>query len=504
MPPDDGFAVSSDEYFTNFIYYSMRQNFVQVFFHVPEGFFIFCREISFADGDGMEALLNRLEQLVWGWPLLLLLLGAGSWMTLRLRLLPFRRLPKALRLVFRRRDKSSGVTAFGALCTALSATIGTGNIVGVATALSLGGPGALFWMELSALTGLSLKYAEGVLSVRFRYRTRQGAPYGGPFAYITLGLGRRFRPLADWFALCGAFAGLCGVGTFVQVGSVSSCLSLLLSGAFGSITVLRLPWGDTVPLAGVLTGLLLSMLSFSIIFGGMQRISRLSAKLVPMMGALYVGCCLWILIRNRAALPQTLLRVLQTAFRPASAGAGLLGVVTAGVSRGVFSNEAGLGTAPLASAAAVGVTPREQGLISMTGTVFDTLLVCTLTGLVILVTGADGVGIGAAMTAFSRGLPFPALASRALVFLILTMFSYTTVLGWSCYGTACLDHLTGGSVRIRKAYLTIYTCTIAAAPFCSGRGIWSAASVCNALMALPNLIALILLSRRVAESSGIP
>lgn len=445
----------------------------------------------------------RLERFVWGWPLLLLLLGAGVWMTLRLRFLPFRSMPKAMRLVFRRKGENGGVTAFGALCTALSATIGTGNIVGVSTAIALGGPGALFWMEISALTGLSLKYAEGLLSVRYRTRDTRGVPCGGPFQYITLGLGTRYRPLAICFAICGAFAGICGVGTFVQVGSVSACLSLFMANTLGGITVLRLPWGSTVPLIGIVTGLLLALFAAGIIFGGVSRISRISAKLVPFMGLLYVGCCLWILARFRDVLPQTLLRVVHTAFRPEAAGAGMLGALTAGVSRGIFSNEAGLGTAPIASASAEGVTPAEQGLISMTGTVFDTLLVCTLTGLVILVTASEGAGISAAMTAFSRGLPFPAVLSRALVVVILSLFSFTTVLGWSCYGTACLDFLTGGSGRIRRLYLTIYACTVAAAPFCSGREIWSAASVCNALMAIPNVLALLLLSGRVAESSRI-
>ena len=450
----------------------------------------------------MEAFLVRAEGLLWGWPLLLLLLGSGLWLLVRLRFLPLRELPRALGLVFRRSGDRGGVTAFGSLCMALSATIGTGNIVGVATALRLGGPGALLWMELSALTGLSLKYAEGLLARRYRFRNPDGSHRGGPFAYISLGLGKRGRPLALAFALCGALAGLCGVGTFVQVGSLSACLSLSAASVPGAAALSLSGGGVTLLRLGV--GLALALLAARVIFGGMERISRLSALLVPLMGGLYLFCCVWVLIRCRAALPEVLGRVLRTAFRPEAPGAGLLAAVMAGVSRGVFSNEAGLGTAPIAAAAAEGVSPREQGLLSMTATVFDTLLICTLTGLVLLATGAEGLGVGAAMTAFARGLPLPELLSKGLVCWILALFAFTTAVGWSCYGTACLDYLTGGSARLRRAYLLLYVCTVALAPLCSARGVWAAAGICNGLMAIPNVTALLLLGDRVSESSALP
>ena len=451
----------------------------------------------------MENLLQRLERAIWGWPLLLLLLGAGLYLLLRLRFLPIRMLPSAMRLVFRQKGtKPSRVSPFGALCTALSATIGTGNMVGVATALSLGGPGALFWMELSALTGLALKYAEGLLAVAYRRRGADGAWSGGPFAYIVLGLGPGYRPLAKAFSVFGALAGLCGVGTFVQVGSVCSCLTVLLSEASHHIHTVTLPWGGAVPVAGIVTGLLLSALALRFLFGGMERISRFSARIVPMMCVLYLVCCVWILIRFGARLPEVIRSVFASAWKPGNVGAGLLGTVVAGVSRGVFSNEAGLGTAPIAAAAAEGVSPVEQGLISMCATVFDTFLICTLTGLVILVTGSSGAGVGATMLAFAKGLPFPALGAKLLVLLLLSMFAFTTVIGWSAYGTACLDDLTGGSKRIRRAYLLLYAATVALAPFCSVRGIWTAASVCNGLMAIPNVIAILLLTNRIVIFSS--
>ena len=448
----------------------------------------------------MEKLLTTMEQAIWGWPLLSLLLGTGVYLLLRLRFFPIRRLPAAMKLVFRSNGRrASGVSAFGALCTSLSATIGTGNMVGVATALSLGGPGALFWMELSAFTGLALKYAEGLLAVAYRRRTAEGKWVGGPFAYISLGLGRRYRPLAKAFSFFGAMAGLCGVGTFVQIGSITACLTALLSESSHRLWIVQLPWGSGIPVSGILAGLAMSCLAFRFLFGGIRRISRFSARIVPSMCGLYLLCCVWILLRCRAQLPAAICSVFACVRDPASFGAGFLGSVMAGVSRGIFSNEAGLGTAPIAAASAEGTAPVEQGLISMTAIVFDTFLICTLTGLVILVTGSSGAGVGATMLAFAKGLPLPGLLAKGIVFLLLSMFAFTTVIGWSCYGTACLDDLTGGSARLRRAYLTVYALTVALAPFCSTRGIWTAANICNGLMAVPNVIALLLLSGRITE-----
>lgn len=448
----------------------------------------------------MEKLLATMEQAIWGWPLLSLLLGTGVYLLLRLRFFPIRRLATAMKLVFRSNGRrASGVSAFGALCTSLSATIGTGNMVGVATALSLGGPGALFWMEFSAFTGLALKYAEGLLAVAYRRRTAEDKWDGGPFAYISLGLGRRYHPLAKAFSFFGAMAGLCGVGTFVQIGSITACLTALLSESTHRLWIVQLPWGSGIPVSGILAGLVMSCLAFRFLFGGIQRISRFSARIVPSMCGLYLLCCVWILLRCRAQLPAAICSVFACVRDPASFGAGFLGSVMAGVSRGIFSNEAGLGTAPIAAASAEGTSPVEQGLISMTAIVFDTFLICTLTGLVILVTGSSGAGVGATMLAFAKGLPLPGLLAKGIVFLLLSMFAFTTVIGWSCYGTACLDDLTGGSTRLRRAYLTVYALTVVLAPFCSTRGIWTAANICNGLMAVPNVIALLLLSGRITE-----
>ena len=443
----------------------------------------------------MEQILGQLERALWGGPLAALILGTGLYLHLRLRFLPLRELPRALRLLLRGEKSGGGVSPFAALCTSLSATIGTGNIIGVAAALALGGAGALLWMLLSALTGLAVKYAEGFFAVRYRFRAPDGTRSGGPFAYILLGLGRSWRPLAVSFALFGAAAGVCGAGTFVQIHSVTASARWFLERHFAPGTLVTLG-SVSLPLPVVLLGLVLTLLSALVIAGGIRRVSSLSAVLVPVMGGLYVLCCLWVLVRSREALGGALLRIVTEAFSPRAAGGGLLAAAQAGISRGVFSNEAGLGTAPIALAASDGDDPVEQGLISMTGTFFDTVLICTLTGLTILCAGVDirSAGIAAVMEAFCAGLPLPAAVSQGLVFTCLLLFSFTTVVGWNYYAVQCLDFLTHGRRGARRVYQCLYVLTVLVAPWLSLQTVWHAAGICNALMAIPNLIALLLLS----------
>ena len=448
----------------------------------------------------MELMLERAESLIWGWPLLILILASGAYLTVRLRFLTLRRLPEAMRLLFRRGPAKGGVTPFGAFCTAMSATIGTGNLVGVATALALGGPGALFWMELSAVTGMAVKYAEGLLAIKYRFRDPDGSHRGGPFAYILLGLGSRWKPLAASFALFGALAGLCGAGTFVQIGSFTACLRAWLQSC-GVREPELAAFGRSIPILPLGLGLVLAAAAGVLILGGIGRISRASAVLVPLMGGGYLLCCLFILLARLPALPEVLKRVMLGAFRPDAAFGGLLGAVQAGVSRGVFSNEAGLGTAPIAAAAAEGTTPAEQGLISMTASVFDTLVICTLTGLVILLAGTWQGGVTAVMDAFAATLPLPGVLSRGIVALCLGLFSFTTVVSWSYYAVSCLDHLTGSRPAFRKPYLAFYVATAAVAPCFSVRSVWMAANIFNGLMAVPNLIGVLLLTGPVLLDS---
>ena len=439
----------------------------------------------------MAQALERLAALLWSWPLLVLILGTGIYLTVRLRFLPIRRLGRAVALSVRP-GTGSGISPFASLCTMLSATVGTGNIVGVASALALGGPGALFWMELSALTGLAVKYAEGYLAVRWRYTEPDGTHWGGPFAYLSLGLGRSGRGLARAFALFGALAGLCGVGTLVQIGSVTDALRYCLARSGRQLWMLS-GLGRPVPLAAAIMGLIMTLAAGAIIAGGIRRISGVSTLLVPVMGGLYALCCVWIVLRHLGALPDALRAVWQGAFGLRPAGCGIFAAMQAGISRGVFSNETGLGTSPIACAASSADDPQKQGCVNMAGTVFDTFLICTLTGLAILVSGADPAraGLAATMEAFALGLPLPPGLSRGLVFVCLALFAFTTAVGWSYYGLSCLRCFTS---RGRGLYLGIYVLTMGLAPYLPVGSLWQASSVCNALMAIPNLIGILLLS----------
>lgn len=446
-------------------------------------------------------MLERIEQVIWSWPLLLLIFGCGLFLTVRLRGLPLRQLPTALRLIFEK-PAGSGISPFAALCTSLSSTIGTGNIVGVATAVVLGGPGALLWMNVSALVCMAVKYAECLLAVKFRTKT-DGGYRGGPFVYLKKIPGRTGRFLAGSFALFGALAGLLGVGTFVQVNSVTSGLDYFLTHCAPDLLPTVRIFGSRCSLLIPLLCTALAVLAALIIRGGVERISAASAILVPVMAGLYLLLCLWILLANASVLPQVLRQVVTQAFCPKAACGGLLGAMQAGVSRGIFSNESGLGTAPIAAAAASG-DPVRQGLVGETANLFDTVLVCTLTGLAVLCTGADRLGLaGTAVTmqAFCRGLPLPAAVSQGAVLLCLSLFAFTTVVGWSYYGVQCLDALTGKRRTLRQLYLGCYIASVFFAPYFRVETVWTAANICNGLMAAPNLIGLLLLSGVVMRES---
>ncbi len=422
--------------------------------------------------------LNTLDALVWGPPLLILLVGTGLYLTLRLGLLQIVRLPLALRLVFGKQQgqgQEGDVSSFGALCTALSATIGTGNIVGVATAIKLGGPGALFWMWMAALFGMATKYAECLLAVKFRVQDANGQMAGGPMYYLERGLGAKW--LARLFALFGVGVACFGIGTFPQVNAISDAMALSFAVPHG--------W----------TALVLTLLVAMVTLGGLQSISRVATKVVPLMALFYIASCVAVLYANAAFLPDAIMLVLHSAFTSQSATGGFVGAsimlaIQSGVARGVFSNESGLGSAPIAAAAARTNACVEQGLVSMTGTFFDTIIICTMTGLVLVVTGVwSGDTSGAAMTAaaFAHGLN-PQLGLY-LVSIGLLFFAFTTILGWNYYGERCVEYLFG--VRAILPYRMVYLVLVASGAFLHLDLIWLLADIVNGLMAVPNLIGLI-------------
>ncbi|AXI66777.1 sodium:alanine symporter family protein [Streptococcus suis] len=429
----------------------------------------------------MLELFKAINNLVWGPPLLILLVGTGVYFTLRLGMFQVSKLPTAFRLIFSSDQSGQGdVSSFAALCTALAATVGTGNIVGVATAITTGGPGALFWMWVAAFFGMATKYAEGFLAIKYRTKDANGQAAGGPMHYITLGMGQKWKPLAVFFAVSGVLVALLGMGTFSQVNSIASSMS----SSFG--------------LAPQLVSIVTAISIAFFIFGGIEKISDVSTKIVPFMAILYILASLIVLLVHWNELLPTLGLVLKSAFSPAAAVGGFVGAtvkeaIQRGIARGVFSNESGLGSAPIAAAAAKSDNPVEQGLISMTGTFIDTIIICTLTGLTILVTSqwtVEGLE-GAPLTQAAFATVFGSTGSIALT-ISLVLFAFTTILGWSYYGERCIEFLFG--TKSILPYRLLFVAMVALGGFLKLDLIWTIADIVNGLMALPNLIALLALS----------
>ena len=428
----------------------------------------------------MLEILNEIDAFVWGPPLLVLLVGTGILLTFRLKLLQVFKLPQALGLIFSAKNDGSGdVNSFKALCTALAATVGTGNIVGVATAIKAGGPGALFWMWMAAFFGMATKYSECLLAVKYRTVDANGNISGGPMYYIENGLGKKYKPLAVMFAVFGVLCAYFGIGTFAQVNSI--------------VEITQISAGIPV----VYTGIALTVVVAAVTIGGLKSIATVAAKVVPAMALLYFLTTVGIMIVFADQVPAAIATVLNSAFTPTAAQGGFLGATVmlamrSGVARGVFSNESGLGSAPIVAAAAKTKWAAEQGLISMTGTFIDTIIICTLTGLSLVVSGVwCGPLNGAAMTESAFTMAFPAFGSTLLL-VGLVLFAFTTILGWNYYGERCVEYLMG--VKAILPYRIIFICLIACGPFLKLEEIWVLADIVNGLMAIPNLIALIALS----------
>ena len=434
----------------------------------------------------MIQFLDQLDNFIWGTPLLVLLVGTGIMLTIRLGLIQVTKLPQALKLIFKSDHSGEGdISSFGALCTALAATVGTGNIIGVATALAAGGPGALFWMWLAAFFGMATKYAEGVLAIKYRQTDANGQVAGGPMYYITNGMGEKFKPLAIFFAFSGILVALLGIGTFTQVNAITSSIE------------------NTLHLPAEVVGIVLAILVGIVTFGGINSISKVAEKIVPVMAISYLIICLTILATHYASIVPAFQLIFESAFTPLAAVGGFTGATVAmairnGIARGVFSNESGLGSAPIAAAAAKTEWAAEQGLISMTGTFIDSLIICTLTGLTLMVTGVwqmEDVATGALTeTAFNTVLPtMGGLPLGSLLLMVcLSLFAFTTILGWNYYGERCCEFLFG--VKSIMPYRLIFVLMVGLGAFLQLEAVWLIADIVNGLMALPNLIAIVALS----------
>ncbi|MFZ5943432.1 MAG: alanine/glycine:cation symporter family protein [Bacillota bacterium] len=431
--------------------------------------------------------MGKVNSFVWGPYMLALLVGTGLFLTIRLGFVTFKYLPYALKLSFSKNQDSTSegdITHFQALMTALAATIGTGNIAGVATAVALGGPGAVFWMWLTALVGMATKYAEAILAVKYRVKDEKGEMAGGPMYFIEKGLNMKW--LGVLFAFFGAAAGF-GIGNMVQSNSVADALN------------------STFGLNHWISGVLLAALTALVVLGGIKSIAKVTGTLVPIMAVFYVLGGLFIILLNVSQLPAAFALIFKAAFSGAEpvaggfAGAGVAQAIRFGVARGVFSNEAGLGSAPIAAAAAKTDHPARQAFVSMTGTFLDTIIVCSITGLVLAITGVWETGqTGAALTtaAFNKGLPGP---GGIIVAIGIILFAYSTILGWAYYGEKCAEYLFG--VGAVKPYRYLWVLFVGLGAVAKLSLVWDIADTLNGLMAVPNLIGLLLLSGVVVSET---
>ena len=454
-------------------------------------------------------ILNSIDNFVWGVPLMILILAGGILLTIRLGVMQIRKLPLALKWMVKNEEGGEGeISSFSALCTALSATIGTGNIVGVATAVGTGGPGALFWMVVTGCFGISTRFAGGLLAVKYRVVGKDGHSLGGPFYYIELGMGKKWKWLAKLFAFFGVCVGLFGIGTFSQVNGISSAVHNFFD-PNDLHCVKLLPFLGEYSWSVIISSLVLSVCVATVLIGGIKRIANVSQIIVPFMAIIYFAFAAILIIGNITAVPSAIAVIVKAAFSPKAVTGGVVGSIFVamqkGIARGIFSNEAGLGSAPIAAAAAQTKEPVRQGLVSMTGTFIDTIVICTLTGLSIVLTGAWQVpgleGVDVTTYAFQQGLPFPPQISAFILMLCLVFFAFTTILGWDYYSERCLEYLSGGNIKHVKIFRWIYILAVFIGPYMTVSAVWTIADIFNGLMAIPNMIAIFALSGVVVKET---
>ena len=456
-------------------------------------------------------ILVKIDDVVWGIPTIVLILVTGLILTIRTRGIQFTKLGRAFKQIFKKNEGEGELSGFSALCTALSATIGTGNIVGVATAIVAGGPGALFWMWFAAILGTATKYAECMLAIKYREVKADGTVLGGPFYTIEKGMGSKWKWLAVLFAIFGVAAGLLGIGTMTQINGITSAVNMAIKSdvAFSFA-------GNEYTWATVIGGAIVTICAALVIIGGLKRIAKVAEKIVPAMAIIYIFLGLSVLIMNATKIPAAFALIFKSAFGWQAAAGGVAGFVLKqvmdsmqkGIARGIFSNEAGLGSAPIAAAPVKTEEPVEQGLVNMTGTVIDTLIVCTMTGLAIVIAfcnpafvcdGATGVQLTSKALSFNLG--GDGVSVQFLLMLCLAFFAFTTILGWDYYSEKCLEYLSNGRMKFVMFYRVLYIVMIAIGPYFTVDAVFTIADITNGLMAIPNCIALIVLSGVVAKET---
>lgn len=440
-------------------------------------------------------IVELINSYVWGLPLIFMILFIGIYFTVDLNFIQFRCFLKAFKLMFKHNEKDVGtVSSFGALCSSLAATIGTGSIVGVATAIAAGGIGTIFWMTIAAIIGMALKYAECLLGVYFRKKNILGETVGGPFYYILNGLGKRFKPLAYLFAVSGSIAALIGIGTMVQANSIKEAAIILINR--GDLLIIK-----------ILIGIVITALAGIIIIGGIKRIAFFAQMFIPFFTIIYVIACLYIISINFDKLPYAVNNIIKSAFSLKSSVAGFTGfgfilAMRYGIARGIFSNEAGLGSEPITAATARTDFAAKQGLISMIGVFIDTIVICNLTGIVIVITGIDYYnlenGVSVVCDAFNKGI-FKYFNGDIIVLWGIIFFAFTSIIGWSYYGEKCFLFLT--KEKHLLLYRMLYLIFIFVGTIFTSKFIWGIADIFNGIMAFPNLISVILLSKIVKKQT---
>ena len=459
----------------------------------------------------IEEIVKFLNDIAWGPWMLLLLVGTGVYLSCRVGFLQFRKFGYAMKntlgKIFQKSEAGEGeVTPFQAVATALAATVGTGNIAGVTGAICVGGPGAVFWMWISALFGMVTKYAEVVLAVKYRERNDQGDWVGGPMYYIRNGLGKGFNWLACLFCVLGALAAF-GIGNMTQVNTIATSINTAIDSFGGNTAAYTVQlFGQTVPISSVMTGCVVALIVGMVLFGGIKRIGAVAELMVPVMAAIYIVASLLVISFNFGSIGSVFAMIFKGAFSADAALGGAFGItlmttIQKGVGRGVFSNEAGLGSAPMAHAASSECDPVKQGLYGIFEVFMDTIVICTLTALTLLCGAGDqivwGQSAGAELIAASFSTLFGAQAGSMLVAVGITLFALSTILSWSLYGTRCCEFLMGS--RAARVYQIIFVCVILVGATLKLDLVWNIADTLNGFMAVPNLVALLGLSGVVIQ-----
>ena len=468
--------------------------------------------------ENIETILNSIDDVVWGIPTIVLILATGLILTFAARGIQFTKIGRAFKSIFKKNEGAGELSGFAALCTALSATIGTGNIVGVATAIAAGGPGALFWMWLAAILGTATKFAECMLSIKYREVKEDGSVLGGPFYTIEKGMGKKWKWLAVLFAIFGALAGLLGIGTMTQINGITSAANTAFDPNNTHIAFSL--FGNDYTWATVISGIIVTICVALVVLGGLKRISKVAEKIVPAMAIIYVFLGLSIIIMNATKIPAAFTLIFKGAFGFQAIAGGAAGFVMKqvteamqkGIARGIFSNEAGLGSAPIAAAPVKTEEPVEQGLVNMTGTIIDTLIICTMTGLAIVIAfyipgvpedvSVHGV-VGAPLTsaAFTKVLGGDTVSVKYLLMICLIFFAFTTILGWDYYSERCVEYLTKGNKVVVLIFRVIYIIAVFIGPYLTISAVLTIADITNGLMAIPNCISLIVLSGVAAKET---